>query len=130
MELRVAKRVAELLAALQDEHFVDNVDDEIGRDVIERLPQRCIGRIRFEIDLPSHLTERCDLAVFEIRLGKDCSTERRNPDLPRGRAGLQYDTQQRALWQHRGLHAVEGARTSVHSPDPTAEEIAAAAGKC
>ena len=70
-ELLVAHRVAELLAALDEQHLVDHVDDQLRRHIVEHLPELGVGRVGLQIRLLPHLAERGDLAGFEVGLGED-----------------------------------------------------------
>ena len=67
LELLVGQPVAELVAALHDQHLVDDVDDQLRRDLVEHpaeLRVRWVGR---RIDLLAHLPERRDLARLRAR---------------------------------------------------------------
>src|SRR5439155_19238498 len=71
LELVVRQLVSQLAAALYDEHVVDDVDNELRRDLVERLPELRVGLLALEVDLLTTLTQRLDLYVFEIGLGED-----------------------------------------------------------
>ena len=66
LELLVAQLVAELLAALHDEHLVDRVDHDLRRDLVERLAQLRVVRVALQIDLLPLLAQRGDLPLLEI----------------------------------------------------------------
>ena len=67
----VAQRVAELLAALHDEHLVDRVDHDLRRDLVERLAELGVVRVALQVDRLPLLAERGNLTLFEIGLGED-----------------------------------------------------------
>ena len=72
LELRVAQGVAELLAALHDEHLVDRVHEDLRRDFVERLPELVVVRVALEVDLLAlQLAQPGDLALLEVRLRED-----------------------------------------------------------
>ena len=65
LELLVGDLVAELLAALEQQQFVDGVHQDVGRDRRNRLLQLLVGH------LLRALAKRRDLAVLELGLGDD-----------------------------------------------------------
>ena len=67
LELIVGHLVAELAAALDDEHFVDHVHHQVGGDLIEQLSQAHVGRV----GILAGLAQGRDLPRLEIRLGED-----------------------------------------------------------
>ncbi len=94
LELRVAKRVAQLLPALDDEHLVHRFDQRNRRDLVERFPKLYVVWIVLEIDpLPLRFAQPRDLPVFEIGLREDLAIDL-DEDLlddfgPRNRAGAE-----------------------------------------
>ena len=67
-ELLGAERVAQLAAALDEQQLVNGVDDDVGRDVDERLLQLGVGaRPEVRVALP----QRGDLPLLELGLGDD-----------------------------------------------------------
>ena len=67
----VAELVAELFAALDEQHLVDRVDHDLRRDLVERLAQLDVVGIALQVDLLALLAQRGDLALLEIGLGED-----------------------------------------------------------
>ena len=65
LELLVGHLVAELLAALEQQHLVDGVHQEVGRDFRDGLLQLLVGH------LLRALAQRRDLARLELGLGDD-----------------------------------------------------------
>ena len=69
LELVVAHGVAQFLAALREQQFVDGVDDHLRRHLTEHLGERRVIAAQ-----PAHfrpLTKRGDLPLLEIGLGDD-----------------------------------------------------------
>jgi hypothetical protein len=71
LELIVADAVAELLAALQQQHLVDDVDDQLRRDLVERLAKLGVGRRALQVDLLPLLAQDADLTLLELALRED-----------------------------------------------------------
>ena len=69
VELVVAHLVAEFAPALDEEHFVDGVDQQLGCHVVEHPAQ--LGVVGLGIDDVPGLAEGGDLAVLEVGLGED-----------------------------------------------------------
>ena len=76
LELLLAQLVPELLASLDDEHFIDHADDEVGCHIVEHLAELRIGRIALQIDLLAKLLpKRGDLACLEVALREDLAVD-------------------------------------------------------
>ena len=61
----------ELFAALRQQHFVDDVDHDLRRDLVEGLPELFVLGIVLRIDLLALLAQHGNLALLEIALGED-----------------------------------------------------------
>ena len=71
-ELRVAEGVAELLAALHDEHLVHASTRMAGVISIEHLSKLRVVRVALQIDLLTlHVAEPGDLPIFEVGFRED-----------------------------------------------------------
>ena len=63
--------VAELLAALHHQHFVDGADQQAGRDFVERFAQLGAALVGRQVDGLAFLAQRLHLPGFKIALGQD-----------------------------------------------------------
>ena len=70
-ELVVGELVAELLAALDQQHFVHRAHQQAGRDLVQRLAQLGVALFRREVDGLPLRAQGLYLAGFEIGLGQD-----------------------------------------------------------
>ena len=68
-ELFVAETIAKLLAALHEEHFVDDADHQLGRHLIEHLPQLGVVEVGVgRVEPLPHLAERSNLPHLQVGL--------------------------------------------------------------
>ena len=67
LELLVAHLVAELLAALHDEHLVHGLDHDLRRHLVERLLQLLVAGVGLEVHLLALLPQRAPPAAFRDR---------------------------------------------------------------
>jgi len=75
LELLFADAITQFLAALNDEHLVDNADEQHRRHVGNRFSQLFVALWRREVDLLATRADLGDLPCFEIGLGEDLAVD-------------------------------------------------------
>ena len=63
------------MPALHQQHLVDDVHQQLRRDIVEHLPQLRVGGIALGIDLLAHLAKGRNLPGFEVGLGEDLAVD-------------------------------------------------------
>ena len=70
-ELLVGEREAQLLAALQEQQFVDGVAEHLRRHLVEHLAELGVALDILELDVAVLGADGGDLALLEVGLGED-----------------------------------------------------------